>query len=259
VAGIESFEKVLWAITVLLKVGLGAVLIYHKNYRTFPLFFAYVLMVIAQSVILFVSYRIWGFDSREAFVIGWGTQGLAIVARALAVAELCMHVLAGYRGIWGLAWRLLMVSAVLVLLCSLAAAGFDWPFIVLNADRGLELAIAVLVVVLFLFVRYYEVAMEPVLWFGAIGFFLYSCFGVLNDTILERWSHGYAALWNLTGTLAYLASLLLWGWAFRGAQTQNLAIRQPALHSSSSFYRALTPEINAQLEDLNENLKRLWD
>jgi hypothetical protein len=178
-----------------------------------------------------------------------------LLARALAVAEICRHVLAKYRGIWGLAWRLLLASAVLVLLYSIVAAGFEWRLIELNADRALELTITVVLVMLFVFAQYYQVAMEPVLRIMAIGFFLYSCFGVLNDTILERWKYGYAALWNLMGSLAFLASLLLWNWALR--ETQTLAGPETTL-LSEGVYRTLAPEINMRLKVLNENLRGFW-
>jgi hypothetical protein len=55
----------------------------------------------------------------------------------------------------------------------------------MNLDRGLELAMATVIVLLFVFARYYEVGVEPAVRTMAIGFLLYSCFRVLNDTILE--------------------------------------------------------------------------
>jgi hypothetical protein len=254
-AQLGSFQNALWLVTVLLEAGLAALLLYRKNYRTFLFFFAYVLTVIAQSAILFVSYRTWGFDSPASRAAYWSTQGFVLVARALAVAEICWHALRKYRGIWGLAWRMLLASAVLVLLYSVAAAGFEWQFLELNAHRGLELTIAVLVVGLFLFAHFYEVPMAPVLRIMAIGFFLYSCFGVLNDTVLERWKYGYAPLWNLMSSLAFLATLFLWNWALR--ETQTLATQETAL-LPDGVYRTLAPEINKRLKVLNENLHRFW-
>jgi hypothetical protein len=252
---IESFEKWLWAISVFLETGLAVLLLYRKNYRTFPFFFSYVLTTIAQSIILFVCYTIWTFNSPASLAASWSTQAFVLLARALAIAEICRHVLAKYRGIWGLAWRLLWASALLVVLYSVAAAGFEWRFFELHADRALELTTAVVLVMLFIFAQYYEVAMDPVLRFMATGFFLYSCFGVLNDTVLERWKYGYAPLWNLMGSLSYLASLLLWNWALR--ETQTLATRKTAL-LPHGVYRTLAPEINMRLKVLNENLHGFW-
>jgi hypothetical protein len=251
---IVPFGKLLWGLNVFLEVGLLLLLLYHKNHRVFPFFFAYVLIAFLQSVVLMVSYRLWGFSSSNAVRIAWGTQGLVILGRGLAVAEICRRVLGGYRGIWALAWRILVGSVVLVLLYSLAIAGFEWQLLALNADRGLELTITVVLVMLFLFAHYYELAMEPAARLVAIGFFLYSCFAVLNDTILESWKYRYAALWNVVGMLAYSASLLFWNWAVRKRQLKITL--EPAL-LSRSVYQSLAPEINLRLKLLNEHLNQM--
>jgi len=88
----------------------------------------------------------------------------------------------------------------------------------------------------------------------AIGFFLYSCFAVLNDTILESWRYRHAALWNLVGMLAYLESLLLWIWAVRKRQPEITL--EPAL-LSQGVYQTLAPEINFRLKLLNEHLHQI--
>lgn len=254
-AEIASLEKVLWAVTVFLQAGLLVLLLYRKNHKAFPFFSAYVLLTLAQNAVFFASYRRWGFNSPASVRIAWGTQAVVIFARGLAVAEICRRFLARYRGIWALAWRMLFATAALVLLYSLAVARGRWQFAVINADRGIELAIAVTVVTLFLFVQYYEVAIESVVRSVITGFFLYSCFFVLNDTILEGWIDGYTTLWNLLGTVAFLASLLLWIWALR--ETQPEATSEPEM-LSEGVYRKLAPEINLRLKALNEHLGQFW-
>ncbi len=251
---IVAFDKVLWGLNVCLQAGLLVLLLDRKNHRIFPFFFGYLLIAFLQNVVTMVSYRIWGFSSSNAVRIAWETQGLVILGRALAVAEICRRVLERYRGIWALAWRMLVGSAVLVLLYSLAVASFEWQLLVLNADRGLELTITVVLVTLFLFARYYEVAIEPAVRSLAIGFFLYSCFAVLNDTILESWKHRYATHWNLAGMLAYLASLLLWNWAVRERQPE---ITVGPVLLSQGVYQNLAPEINLRLRLLNEHLHQI--
>jgi hypothetical protein len=252
---IVPFERVLWGVTVFLKAGLLVLLLYRKNHRVFPLFFAYALCSLLQSMVLLGSYSIWGFISPVSVRIGWGTQGVVIAARTLAVAQICQRVLAKYRGVWALARPLLVATAAVVLLYAWAVARGSWQFAVLNADRGMELAIASLILILFLFTRYYEVAVEPAVRSLATGFFLYSCFFVLNDTILEGWKHEYTTLWNLLGTLAFLASMLVWIWALR--KTQSETTSDPEM-LSEGIYRAVAPEINERLRALNEHLGHFW-
>src|SRR5713101_1124763 len=247
-----TFERVLWGLVVFLNAGLVFLLLYRKNHRVFPFFFAYALLNFLQSVIVFEVYRIWGFSSSVSIRIAWSTHGLVAIVRGVAVAEICHRILAKFRGIWGLAWRLLFAAAAFISFYAWAVSRGSWPFAILNLDRGLELAMATVIVLLFVFARYYEVGVEPAVRTVAIGFLLYSCFRVLNDTVLEGWLHRYATLWNLLGTLSFLASMLLWSWAFR--RTQPTTTFETGL-LPEDLYRTLAPEINARLRELNEQLR----
>jgi hypothetical protein len=210
--------------------------------------------MLAQNLMFALSYRLWGFSSAVSFKIAWASQSVVIAARALAVTEICRRILAKYPGIWALGWRIFLAAASLVFVYAWAVGGRSWQLIAVTADRGLELAMAAAILSLFLFVRYYQVAIEPAARFLAIGFFLYSSFRVLNDTILERWLTHYSTLWNLIGTLTFLASLLLWTWTLRLTQ-------QPMMSETTllpeNHYRSLSPAINARLKSLNERLRHL--
>lgn len=253
---IVVFERVLWGLTILLDGVLLVLLLYRKNHRVFPVFFLYILLNVLQGFALVGIYLIWGFDSPVSKALGWGSQSIVLAARAVAVAQLCQRVLEEYRGIWALAKRLLVVTAAVVLLCSWAAARGSWQLALLNSDRGLELSIASVIVIFFVFTRYYGVPVEPAVRALAIGFFLLSCFFVLNDTILERMMYGYTTLWNLLGTLAFLASLLLWTWTLR--EWQPATTLEPDLLPRGIYY-AVAPEIDDRLRALNEHLGHFWN
>ncbi|PYU13016.1 MAG: hypothetical protein DMG37_11635 [Acidobacteria bacterium] len=253
----ETFgiDKLFWGLTFFLNAGLVILVLYRKNVRVFPFFFLYALLDLAHGVVIFESYRIWGFNSATSRNIAWGTQGLVTFARALAVAEGCYRILAKFRGIWELAWRTLVTAGVFVSFYAWAVSRGSWQFAILNLDRSLELVIASVIVLLFLFARYYEVAVQPTVRTLVTGFFLYSCFRIVNDSILERWLHTYATLWNFFGTVTFLASLLLWIWALRLTQQQTAA--EPEL-LPEDHYRSLSPAINARLRGLNEQLSHFW-
>jgi hypothetical protein len=254
-ADISYFQQVLWAANVAVKATLLALLVVHKNYRLYPAFFFYILLVIIRDILLFVTYRQWGFNSVIAWQVSWVTLGVVICARALAVAEVCRHVLSRYRGVWALTWRILLLCAALVLSYSILVARHDWRLALPSADRGLELSIATVIVVLLLFARYYDVKGEQVARSLAIGFCLYSCFAVLNNTLLEWLLYDYSSLWILLGMFAFFASLSLWTWALR----KPLSLAEPGkILLPRGVYQSLTPDINIRLRLLNEQLSRFW-
>ena len=248
---IVSFEWMLWGLMVFLNGGLLVLLLYRRNHQVFPSFFAYVLLNFLQCFILFGSYKIWGFNSPVSKRMAWGTQFFVTIARALAVAQICHRVLGRYRGIWALAKRLLVATAVVVLLCSWAISEGSLHFAVLNANRGMELTIASVILLFFLFTRYYGIAVEPAVRTLAVGLFLYSCFYVLNITILEDRLYDYSRLWNERETLAFVATLLIWNWALRERQPQTTF--EPEM-LSDDIYRTVAPEINERLKAFNEHL-----
>lgn len=254
-SGIASLESALWGLSICLSVGLIALVFYLRNYRVFPLFFCYLLVNLAQGSALLFSNWLWGSNSSASFRVGWGTESLVVAARAFAVAEICRRILAPYRGIWGLGWRMFLTAAGLVSVYAWIIGGHSWSLAAVTAHRGLELAMAVAILALFIFTNYYQVVVEPAAQALAVGFFLYSCFEVLNDTVLERWLKHYAPLWNLFGTLAFLASLLVWTWGLR--QRQERMTSEPELLPEDR-YRTLSPAINARLKSLNERLGHFW-
>ncbi len=250
-----QLQQTLWAVNMAVGVFLLFSLAMRKAYRAFPAFSLYILANLVSGASAFFVYRRWGFDSPSSIRIAWGMQAVVICARALAVTEVCRHALARYCGIWALAWRVLLSCAGIVLGYSSLAAKRQWEHILPNADRGLELSIAAALVTLLVFTRYYEVKLSSTDRSLAAGFCLYSCFVVLNDTILEHYLYRFDLLWNLLGMLAFLGSLLLWTWALR--KPQGEAGPEETL-LPAGIYQTVAPQINLRLRLLNEQLGQLW-
>jgi hypothetical protein len=254
-AELQGLQQILWLVNIAAGVLLLILVVARRNYRAFPAFSLYLLTNSTLSVLVFLTYHRWGSSSVFSLWFNWGMRVLAVVARALAVAEICRHLLARYRGIWGLAWRVLLASAALTLIYSCIAAKYQWKLALINAERGMELAIAAVIVSVSIFVRYYGVEAKPADRSLTIGFCLYSCFIVVNDTILERFLDNYVPLWNLLGMLAFLGSMLLWASALRKSQTEES--REETL-LPATVYQALAPQINFRLRLLNERLLQFW-
>jgi hypothetical protein len=163
--------------------------------------------------------------------------------------------LSRYRGIWALAKRIFAVCAGVVLVYAGAAARRQWELALPNADRALELAVASVIVLLLLFARYYEVSIEETDRSLAIGLCLYSCFRVLNDTILERFLYRYTTLWSVLGSVAFFVSLCVWSWA---ARKQRVRVDAETKLLAPGVYESMAPEINRRLREVNELLSRIW-
>jgi hypothetical protein len=244
-----------WVVTAIMQALLLCLLLARKNVSTYPAFSAYIFMTLAQSGLLFVAIKEWGFSSSVSWRVGWATQSIVLGARAFAVAELCRHVLGRFLGIWVLARWILVASGAAVLFYALMSANHQWRLVLYTAELGLELATASVIVVLLLFARYYGLTVDPPLRLLGVGLCLYSCVSALNDAILERWLTKYVSLWNALGMSAFLGCLLLWSWAFRKSAPQ--AVAAPLL-SDGSTYLNLIPEMNLRLRSLNEHLIEFW-
>jgi len=252
---LSQTQQILWAVNIVAGVLLLVLLVVRKNYRAYPAFSIYLLLNLIVGSLAFLVYNRLGFFSNPSWRIAWGMQALVLCARGLAVMEICKHLLSHYRGVWALAWRILLGCASLVLLYAGLASRHGLKFVLPKASSALELAVAAVIVATFVFLRYYEVEAKREDRSLALGLCLYSCFSVLNNTVLERFPDSYVPLWNFLGMLAFLASMLLWTWALRKPQTER-RLKETLL--PSGVYQTLAPQFNLRLRLLNEQLAQFW-
>jgi hypothetical protein len=254
VAAIGQLELYAWAACFVLQVGLMVLLLVRRNHLRFPAFACYLAGSLVQNVVQVVLYLHWGFNSKFASVGAWSAQGVVSLLRTLAVLEVCYRVFGHYRGIWTLIWRTLLIGVMVIAFLAMTMGDRNLQLRILYADRAVSLAVAFVVVALLLFARYYQVQTEEPAQSIAVGFFLYSCFVVLNDTVLERLLVAYYTIWNFVGTVAFTASVLVWGWALRHRTAETAASPEML---PASVYKTLSPQVNSRLSLLNERLSRL--
>ena len=197
-------------------------------------------------------YRTENLDKWTAWKIAWVTQGLVVFLRALAVLELNRRVLHRYIGIWALARKLFLGVAAAVIAYDLVLSKGQWQWLLLNGIRGLELAMATVIVTMLMFARYYRVPVNQLQRALAVGLCLYSAFYVINYSLLERIVQQYGVLWNFLGLFAFIASLLVWiAAANRYAPSEEAAL-PPAI--PAELYGKLSSEVNSRLLLLNRQL-----
>jgi hypothetical protein len=230
-------------------------LLRRRLHRQHPAFFFYILAAIVQSVVTAVAYAHWGPQSVQAWNVAWGAQAGVICARWIAVTEIAKKILNGYSGIWALTSRILFCLCISVLVYSVAFSQGQVTLLVLNADRAVELSVAAFIVLMFLFARYYRLPITELERVLAIGFCLYSCFHVINDSLYQNWISSLGTMWNYLDIWIYTASLILWLSAVRTAFKPRMVMVQPAL--SPEKYGELSEKLNSRLNLLNERLNHL--
>ena len=253
---LQTAQQVGWNLSVILRVFLIFLLIFRKNVQLFPFFAAYLLANVGKALALMIAYKVWGFRALPTYHVAWSMEAVVTCSRALAVAELCRLMLGAYRGIWSLASRVLLSCAGLIIIYAAITAKPTLGGVILEGGRASELAIATVIVVLFVFLRHYEVATEPAPRVVAVGFCVYACLAVINFSILERFANSYAMVWNVMGIYIYMVCLLGWIWALR--KTAPLPAMTPTLFSYG-VYQRISPEMNARLRALNERLSQFWE
>ena len=250
-----QLQSAAWALTTTLELALLVQLVRRKLARIYPLFFAYLVTVIFQSIAVAILYRNTDLDKVTAWKLAWATQGLVVLVRSLALVELNRRVLSRYVGIWALASRLFLCVAAAVIAYDLFLSKGEWQWLILNGIRGLELAMAAVIVTMLIFARYYRVPVNQLQRAFAVGLCLYSSFYVINYSVLEKIVKEYVVLWNFLGLFAFIASLLVWiSAASRYAESEEVAVPQAI---PADLYGKLSSEVNTRLLLLNRQLIQL--
>jgi hypothetical protein len=247
---------VLWGLATVLTLFLLARTILFGQHRDFPFLALYLAANLAQTAIGIALYQGYGFSSSITYAVAWTIQGLVVLLRAFAAAEICHLVLGAYKGIWALAARILSFCGALVLGLALYFGRNGYDLGVITLEIGLEASIATGIAGLFLFARYYQVPVAPQPGLLGLGLGLFSCFKVLNDLLFERFARLHGVAWNCAAMLAFVGALSIWTWALRDRIAEKAPL--PKL-KSAQVYANLIPQVNHRLTELNEHLTRLWN
>jgi hypothetical protein len=255
-SGLLTLRNFLWLITTATEVVLFLFLFRRKLQTTHAAFATYIFSTIAQSALAASVYSRWGYNTSLASNAIWASQGVVICLRFTAVYEMARRILSGYAGLWSLAKRLLAAIGLSTVAYSLLVAKKEFFLLVLNLDRGLELAISAFVVSLLLFARFQMLPVQPLERALAIGFSMYSCFYAINDTLFEKLLNAYLPLWGYLDILTFLASLLIWMQAV-WTLSKGRSLAGGPEWISRSMYATLSPELNVRLKQLNEEVSQL--
>jgi hypothetical protein len=259
VKNLQAWIPYLWGASFVVQAVVCAILIFRGYFRTLPFFTAYIALNLVQAVFLHAIYGRYGQGSDFAYACAWQSEGVTLIAKAFATVELLRLVLLSYRGIWGLAWRLLAFTCLGALIgVGIAARGQgDWATI--EADRGYNLIFATAVLACLALVRYYRIRVEPTYQILLAGFCFYSCVKILVNTILQGFlyqrSADFQSIWQTITVSSYVVVQAVWAVALLRPVP---AAAQQRTTLPPSAYLQIAPEIHYQLRAVNRQLMNFW-
>jgi hypothetical protein len=252
--------EIVWAATFVVQLALCGILIIFRHFRKLPFFTAYVCLNTSQSLLVYHIYQHYDSYSHAAMLAGWWSEAVTLLARLFATVEILHLVLISYRGIWGLAWRLLSTTSVVVLVCVVLASRGRPDLALMRADRGYHLIFAAALTSCLALIRHYFIRVENAYKVLLVGFCFYSCVKILLNTILydyllQQQQHSqYASVWQIVVVSPYLIIVLFWGTAL----LRPLPTIQKQQARPTSMYGRISPEINLQLQAINTQLMNFF-
>jgi hypothetical protein len=252
----------------------------RRAYRVVPFFAAYSCILLANSIVVSLVYRIFGFNSLTSYYFYWILLLLNAAMRSLAIAELCRYKLRAYRGIWELAWRVLAgLSAAFLLHAAFDAWGQPNHLAMysLTLDRDLDIASVAILAALLLIHNYYGLLLEPLQRKIAAGICFVCAVDVIGDTIVRGLFTGYLFpffgsnqssigssvirfyerindQWSTVHLFTFMAAMGIWCYALR----KPIPARAEAPELlPAEVYREFSPAINMRLATFNDRLVEL--
>ncbi len=247
----------LWVSGTVLEFLLVTLAIRQGLFRRLPVFAAYLLLVALHEIGWWSIVHTLGYAARPTFYFYWVSQTLLVSARALVIAELCQSILASYRGVWALAWRILLFIASVLLGAAawIAFGNTSWiTLFILTAERGLEIAAVGILIALLLISRYYQIRLQPLQRLIALGLGCYSAVQILNNSFMREFLGHYFDWWGWVRVTSFQVALILW----------LLALRKPLPAATPSpfllpqeIYDQVTPQVSYRLRALNDRLTEI--
>lgn len=257
--GFSLFDSVYWATTVFLEVAVFCLALRRRLFGRLPFFTLYLGLVVADEALLWLTYRLIGIRSRISFDIYWTSQAFLVLSRAVVVYEICRALLLPFAGIWRLCRPLLVGLGLILVGSALATARRTVHPIsatTIMADRGLEFAVAGILLFGLIFCRYYGVEIPRHLAWIALGLGFYSAIQVANNTFLGDWlTHQHVLIWGAVRRASFNIATLFW----LVALWKPLPVAAPApVLLARGEYEILAPQVSGRLRELNARLLEIW-
>ena len=191
-------EIFLYALTLGFEILLCTLVYFRNLQRRLPIFTAHSVILLTCTMGISIVYYHFGFRSSQSYYAYWSSTELIMIARGLAIAELCRFELRAYQGIWAFTWCLLTLLAVLFLGNAIADAWGQlnrFAIYGLTIERDVEISSIVVLAAMLLIRNYYGITLEPLHRWIAVGMCILCAVDILNNTILRDAFNGSLSSW----------------------------------------------------------------
>lgn len=259
-AGLSTSIKLIWLASGILQFAILTLVALRRNYRALPTFTWYIGLTLTQAFISVYVYSHYGFYSEQAYHTYWAIEIFVMILQTLASTELLHRALQDYAGIWELTWRVILISVFVVVIYAWTKADRTDEWGLLAVRRGYYLTFAVAFVLCLLLIRRYGISIDPVYKMLVGGFCFNACGSFFADTLLKSQYlmkiKAYADVWNYFQLSIFLIAMAVWIVALRNP----VRVRVPAPRLiGGAAYEVLAPQLNAQLREINDSLRKFFD
>jgi len=226
----------------------------RRLWRWLPLVWSYLVLLLTFDAVRWYTLLHFGKGSIEYQWAYWTTQGVLILARCAAIADVCRAALGQYAGVWRLA-RLLFVVAVALMLAleRLREPGFSY---VMFFERELEFVAVAAMFCLLLMSARYEIPLPRSLKGIVLGLAINSIIVIMGTSIISAplalpWE-AYWTAYSAVRLAGFFAMLSLWLYAL---WLPVLERNRKELGPPGSYRDVLM--LSEKMRDLNDRLTEL--
>jgi hypothetical protein len=204
----------LWIAHPILQLAVGTIMFWRKLYKTFPVFFLYVLSQVVTFMIVFPAYT-WG-SYPEFFYSYWICGAISIVIGFKIIHEIFLDVFRPYHTLKDLGsvlfrWGALVMLLVAIVVAASTPASSEGPLVqsVLTVQRCVRVIQVGLVMFLLVFSRYLGVNWKQPSFGIALGFGTFACVEMM---VVALHTADYVGLMGaaLANTAGYDICILIW-------------------------------------------------
>jgi len=212
-----NIQLALWIAHPVLELSLAGVMFWRRLHRTFPVFFAYLVVQVSNFLILFPIYRF--HPGMPYYYAYWISAGISLAVGFKVIHEIFLDLLRPYPNLKDLGTLLFKWAALVMLLVAMVFAAATQMHT--GTETQLDLAVMILercvrviqcglILFLLFFSRYLGVSRRQFSFGIALGFGSYACVELVGLALVSS-NQIHAAKMSLINTTAYSLSILTWG------------------------------------------------